>query len=175
LMKMRDQEIQKRTDTQSAFDTYKEKHPEGDPNNPPADPPQQPDITKTIADAVAAAIAPLTTEINALKSSSSAKEALSSAKEKFFSGDYAKKYKDQAEEAWDRAVEMNEATGNKMNADELNAKATGYFNKSVSKIGVDTSKPFQPDNQTDDKGTLDWGAEVKRLQENGKLPRPETK
>ena len=38
LMKMRDGEIQKRTDTQRAFDTYKEKHPASDPA--PTDPPK---------------------------------------------------------------------------------------------------------------------------------------
>ena len=176
LQRMRDKEIQNKTDLQNAFNSYKEKHPEVqvDPNTPPAEPPQQPDLAKTIADAIAAAVAPLTDKINALETSSSAKEALASAKDKFFSGDYAKKYKDQAEEAWDRAVEMNEATGSKMTADELNAKAVGYFNKAVSKIGVDTSKPFQADPKPEDnKGTLDWSAEKKRLQENGKRPKPD--
>ena len=43
LQKMRDKEIQQRTDTQRAFDTYKEKNPEGgkpkgDPNPPTPDP-----------------------------------------------------------------------------------------------------------------------------------------
>jgi len=38
LQKMRDVEIQKRTDTQRAFDAYKEKNPEQDPNNPPVPP-----------------------------------------------------------------------------------------------------------------------------------------
>ena len=42
LMKMRDKEIQQRTDTQRAFDTYKEKHPEGDPNPDPDPKPQPP-------------------------------------------------------------------------------------------------------------------------------------
>ena len=41
LMKMRDGEIQKRTDTQRAFDTYKEKHPASDPA--PTDPPKPKD------------------------------------------------------------------------------------------------------------------------------------
>lgn len=39
LMKMRDMEIQKRTDTQRAFDTYKEKHPASEQNQPT--PPKQ--------------------------------------------------------------------------------------------------------------------------------------
>lgn len=42
LMKMRDKEIQQRTDTQRAFDTYKEKHPDGDPDPNPNPQPQPP-------------------------------------------------------------------------------------------------------------------------------------
>ena len=171
LMKMRDQEIQKRTDTQSAFDAYKENHPEEiDPekeNHGPTD------IAKLIADGIAAGLQPLKAEIETLKNSSSAKAALDSAKETFFSGEYAKKYKDQADEAWERAVEVNELSGSKMTAEELNAKATGYFNKAVSKLGVDTSQPFKPDKQTDDKGTTDWSAERQRLIDAGKIPAPE--
>lgn len=41
LMKMRDKEISNKTDLQRAFDTYKEKNPEGGEPNPPA-PPEQP-------------------------------------------------------------------------------------------------------------------------------------
>ena len=40
LMKMRDKEIQTRTDTQRAFDAYKEKNPGQKPTDPPADPPK---------------------------------------------------------------------------------------------------------------------------------------
>lgn len=132
---------------------------------------QKIDWKATLSQAVKDAIQPLSDEIAALKSTNSAKEALSSARERFFGGDYAKKYGDQAEEAWERAVELNEATGSKMSADELVEKASGYFNKSVSRIGVDTSKPFQPDKPAgDDEGTLDWSAEKKRLQDAGRLP-----
>lgn len=41
LMKMRDAEIQKRTDTQRAFDTYKEKNPEVGKQDPPTPPDKQ--------------------------------------------------------------------------------------------------------------------------------------
>lgn len=129
------------------------------------------DIAKLIADGIAAGLKPLQDKIEALEHAGSAKEALSTAQTKFFGGDYAKKYKDQASDAWDRAVELNEATGSKMTSDELVEKATGYFNKSVSRLGVDTSKPFRadpPDKEED--GTLDWSAERKRLQESGRLP-----
>jgi len=51
LQKMRDAEIQKRTDTQRAFDAYKEKNPEQDPKNPPVPPnptDQEPEWAKNL-------------------------------------------------------------------------------------------------------------------------------
>lgn len=172
LQKMRDSEIQKRTDLERVHNDYKAKHPEKSDPNPDSDPnKQQPDIAKLIADGIATGLQPLKDEIAALKSSASAKEALSSARETFFGGDYAKKYTDEANDAWERATELNEATGSKMTAQELSEKATSYFNKAVSRKGVDTSKPFVADTGGDDqKGTLDWSAEKKRLQDAGKLP-----
>ena len=122
--------------------------------------------------AVDAAVTPLTEKITALENLNSTKAALAGARDKFFGGDYAKKYKDEADDAWERAVEINEATGNKMSADELAAKASGYFDKAVSRKGVDTSKPFQADVKGDDpKGTMDWSAEKKRLQDAGRIPK----
>lgn len=156
---------------ESALADYKAKHPEG--NDDPDDKgKQQPDLAKTIADAIAAAVAPLTEKIATLENANSTKAALEGARESFFGGDYAKKYKEEADDAWERAVELNEATGSKMTAEELAAKATGYFSKAVSRKGVDTSKPFQADPQeNDDEGTLDWSAEKKRLQDAGRLPK----
>ena len=172
LMKHRDQEIGKKTELQSAYDDYKAKHPEGSDPDPEPDPDPKPDIAKLIADGIASGLQPLKDEIAALKSSASAKEALSSARESFFGGDYAKKYKDEADDAWERATELNAATGSKMTAEELASKATTYFNKAVSRKGVDTSKPFVADKTGDeDEGTTDWGAEKKRLQDAGKLPK----
>lgn len=174
LMKHRDQEIGKKTELQSAYDDYKAKHPEkkeeGGEGGEGGE--GKPDLAKAIADAVAAAVTPLTEKITALEHANSTKAALSGARETFFGGDYAKKYKDEADDAWERAVELNEATGNKMTAEELAAKATTYFNKAVSRKGVDTSKPFVADKTGDeDEGTTDWGAEKKRLQDAGKLPK----
>lgn len=156
---------------EDALADYKAKHPEEVKPKEEEEHEQKLDWQATLAETVKNAIAPLAEEIAILKSSSSAKEALTSAREKFFGGDYAKKYKDEAADAWERAVEMNEATGSKMSADELVEKASGYFNKSVSRKGVDTSKPFQADPpKGEDEGTLDWSAERKRLQDAGKLP-----
>ena len=164
---------------EQALADYKAKHPEGgDGNGEGGDggnggDGNQPDLVKTVvADAVAAAIAPLNDRIAALEGINSTKAALSGAREKFFGGDYAKKYKDEADDAWERAVELNEATGNKMSADELAEKATGYFNKAVSRKGVDTSKPFKADPPAEDQeGTVDWSAEKKRLQDEGRIPK----
>lgn len=157
---------------------YKAKHPEkkvdddDDDDGDDEKHKQEPDLAKTIADAIAAAVAPLTQKIESLENANSTKAALEGARESFFGGDYAKKYKDEADDAWERAVEMNEATGNKMTAEQLAEKATGYFNKAVSRKGVDTSKPFVADpHENDSEGTLDWSAEKKRLQDAGKLPK----
>jgi hypothetical protein len=160
---------------------YKAKHPAQKPDKPDDDDDdkgdddkQKPDFAKAIADAVAAAVAPLTEKITALETVNSTKAALAGARDTFFGGDYAKKWKDEAADAWDRAVEINEATGNKMTAEELAAKAQTYFDKAVSRKGVDTSKPFQADPPADDaEGTTDWSGEKKRLQDEGKLPKPE--
>ena len=154
---------------------YKAKHPEkADEEKEEHHDEQQPDLAKAIADAIAVAVAPLTEKISALENVNSTKAALDGARTKFFEGDYAKKYKDEANDAWERAVEVNELTGNKMTAEELAEKATGYFNKAVSKKGVDTSKPFKADPPAgEDEGTLDWSAEKKRLQDEGKLPKPD--
>ncbi len=130
------------------------------------------DIAKIVADAVAAAVAPLTDKIQTLENASSAKAALEGAKAKFFEGDYAKKYKPEADDAWERAVEVNELTGNKMTADELAEKASSYFNKAVAKKGVDTSQPFKADPPKDDEeGTVVWTEERKRLQADGRIPK----
>ena len=171
--------IQRAKETaEAALADYKAKHPEKDPEpDPDPDPnpnpePQKIDWQKTLQEAIANAVKPLTDKIESLENQNSTKAALEGAREKFFGGDYAKKYTDEADDAWDRAVEMNEATGNKMTAEELAEKATGYFNKAVSRKGVDTSKPFVADKTgDDDEGTTDWAAEKKRLQDSGRLPK----
>ena len=174
IQRQRDQAIQKNSESQRAFEAYKAAHPEpdkggaGDDDNNKA---TSQDIASIVKAAVADAVAPLNEKITALETSKSAEAALSTAHSSFFNGDYAKKYKDQATDAWERAVELNEATGNKMTAEELAAKASGYFNKAVSRLGVDTSKPFQADPpKNDEEGTIDWSAEVARKKAQGLIP-----
>lgn len=178
LQKMRDTEIQRRTDLQREHDDYKAKHPEKEQEE--GEPGGNDDetllarITAAVNAAVDAKVTPLTDKITALENVNSTKAALAGARESFFGGDYAKKYQDEANDAWEHAVEVNELTGNKMTAEELAEKATGYFNKAVSKKGVDTSKPFVADqHEDDDEGTTDWSAEKKRLQDAGRIPKDE--
>lgn len=128
------------------------------------------ELAKQIAEAVKAAVQPLNDEIASLKGASAAEKALTSAKDEFFGGDYTKKYADEANDAWERAFELHTATGSKMTADELKAKAESYFNKAVARKGVDTSKPFQAD-----KGgqAPDFADDLKILQESGDIKKPE--
>lgn len=174
IQRQRDQAIQKNSETQRAFEAYKAAHPEPDEGGAGDDDKNKAtsqDIASIVKAAVADAVAPLNEKITALETSKSAEAALSTAHSSFFNGDYAKKYKDQATDAWERAVELNEATGNKMTAEELAAKASGYFNKAVSRLGVDTSKPFQADPpKNDEEGTIDWSAEVARKKAQGLIP-----
>lgn len=174
IQRQRDQAIQKNSETQRAFEAYKAAHPEPDKGGAGDDDKNKAtsqDIASIVKAAVADAVAPLNEKITALETSKSAEAALSTAHSSFFNGDYAKKYKDQASDAWERAVELNEATGNKMTAEELAAKASGYFNKAVSRLGVDTSKPFQADPpKNDEEGTIDWSAEVARKKAQGLIP-----
>lgn len=174
IQRQRDQAIQKNSESQRAFEAYKAAHPEPDKGGAGDDDKNKTtsqDIASIVKAAVADAVAPLNEKITALETSKSAEAALSTAHSSFFNGDYAKKYKDQATDAWERAVELNEATGNKMTAEELAAKASGYFNKAVSRLGVDTSKPFQADPpKNDEEGTIDWSAEVARKKAQGLIP-----
>ena len=174
IQRQRDQAIQKNSESQRAFEAYKAAHPEPDKGGAGDDDENKAtsqDIASIVKAAVADAVAPLNEKFTALETSKSAEAALSTAHSSFFNGDYAKKYKDQATDAWERAVELNEATGNKMTAEELAAKASGYFNKAVSRLGVDTSKPFQADPpKNDEEGTIDWSAEVARKKAQGLIP-----
>lgn len=174
IQRQRDQAIQKNSESQRAFEAYKAAHPEPDKGGAGDDDKNKAtsqDIASIVKAAVADAVAPLNEKITALETLKSAEAALSTAHSSFFNGDYAKKYKDQATDAWERAVELNEATGNKMTAEELAAKASGYFNKAVSRLGVDTSKPFQADPpKNDEEGTIDWSEEVARKKAQGLIP-----
>lgn len=129
------------------------------------------DIAKLIADAVTAAVQPLQSELANIKHTRSAEDAFNLAKTNFFGNDYAKKYTDERDQAWERAVEINDLTGKKMTAEELQAKAMGYFNNLVSKKGVDTSKPFESEGE----GGKDFDVSIFRegLEASGRIPKKE--
>ena len=178
LMKVRDDEIRQRTETQNAFNTYKEQHPEDNQQQQQQQQQQQAGgvTLEQIQALLDQKLNPLTDKINGIESSRAAEAALTTAKEKFFGGAYAKKYTNEAETAWERAVEMNEAKGSKMTADELAESATGYFNKAVSRLGVDTSKPLDAeDPNVVKKGTLDWKEEAARQRARQGIKEPAQK
>ena len=126
-----------------------------------------PDIAKLIAEAVTAAVQPLQSELANIKHTRSAEDAFNLAKTNFFGNDYAKKYTDERDQAWERAVEINDLTGKKMTAEELQTKAMGYFNNLVSKKGVDTTKPFKSEGNGGD--NLDFSEDKAILQKEGLL------
>ena len=130
-------------------------------------PQETPDYAKLISEAVTAAVQPFKDELAALKGAKSAEDAFNTAKTAFYGNDYAKKYTDERDYAWERAVEINEATGKKMTAEELQEKAMGYFNKAVAKKGVDTSKPFESEGEGK---TIDFSETKAYLQKEGLIP-----
>ena len=128
--------------------------------------PTQLDLAKLIAEAVTAAVQPLQSELANIKHTRSAEDAFNLAKTNFFGNDYAKKYTDERDQAWERAVEINDLTGKKMTAEELQTKAMGYFNNLVSKKGVDTSKPFESEGGAE---KLDFSEDKAMLVKEGLL------
>lgn len=125
----------------------------------------QPDFKAMLAEALAEVVNPLKEELANFKSEQNAKSAFSNAESSFKSNDYVKKYADEANDAWERATELYEATGKSWTAEELGEKAMGYFNKAVSKRGVDTSKPFQSDGGS--KSKVDFSKDVELLRSEG--------
>lgn len=126
----------------------------------------EPNIAELVQSAVAAAVQPLQDKLKAFEDEGASKQALKAAKDALFGNDYAKKYTQERDAAWERAVEIYEATGKKMTAEELKEKAMGYFNKDVARKGVDTSKPFESEG---DGNNLDFSDDIKILQNEGLL------
>lgn len=125
------------------------------------------DIAKLLEEKLSALVQPLKDELATIKHTRSAEDAFNLAKTNFFGNDYAKKYTDERDQAWERAVEINDLTGKKMTAEELQTKAMGYFNKLVSKKGVDTSKPFENEGNGDD--APNFKKHLRFLEETGKV------
>jgi len=174
LQKMRDTEIQRRTDLQREHDDYKAKHPEkkegeGEGGEGGKGGEQQPDIAKIVADAVAAAVKPVQDALDAYKAQNTAKEAVATAKEAFYANKWTTKYKDEADDAWEIATKLNDAKGGKMTHDELVTEVTALFNKAVQRKGVDATKPFEAESNKPDK--FDFSDQAKYLESEGLIPK----
>ena len=144
----------------------KEKSDDGEGNQ------QKPeDIAAMIKSAVEAAVQPLQDKLKAFEDEGASKQALKAAKDALFGNDYAKKYTQERDAAWERAVEIYEATGKKMTADELKEKAMGYFNKDVARKGVDITKPFEA--QTDKDETFEKGYFKSLYEKSGRIQKEE--
>lgn len=132
----------------------------------------QPDnIAELVQSAVAAAVQPLQDKLKAFEDEGASKQALKAAKDALFGNDYAKKYTQERDAAWERAVEIYEATGKKMTAEELKEKAMGYFNKDVARKGVDITKPFEA--QTDQTETFEKGYFKNLYEKSGRIQKEE--
>lgn len=124
-------------------------------------------LAEIVKNAVAEATVSFKEEIANIKASKAAEDAFNVAKANFFENDYAKKYDWERDQAWERAIEVNELSGKKMTAEELQSKAMGYFNALVAKKGVDTSKPFKSEGNPSD--TPDFSEEKEFLVKEGLL------
>ena len=136
-----------------------------EPTTQPA-PAETPDFAKLISDAVSAAVKPLQDELASFKGDAAKKSAIKTAKDTFFANDYAKKYETERDDAWERALEKFEDTGSKMTADELHTAAMGYFNKYVSRKGVDTTQPFKSEGNSDTENFAAFDRVVAKENEN---------
>ena len=145
---------------------------DGDNGNGGTQEPTTPDIAKLLDEKLSALVQPLKEELANIKHTRSAEDAFNLAKTNFFGNDYAKKYTDERDQAWERAVEINDLTGKKMTAEELQTKAMGYFNNLVSKKGVDTSKPFESEGDGGDSKSNE-NEFRKILEESGRIPKKE--
>lgn len=175
LQKMRDSEIQKRTDLQREHDDYKAKHPdkqEGEQKKTEEVKDEKADIARIVAEAVAAAVKPVQTAFEEFKSQTSAKEAKTLAKTKFYENKWTTKFKEEADDAWERVDELNTAKGGSMTQDEMTTKATEYFNKAVQRKGTDATKPFES-SQEGAGGNFDFSKQAAYLEGEGLIPKKE--
>lgn len=165
---------------EAALEDYKAKHPEksgeddddnkgGQGDNKPMNADQLAKIVKDAATAAATeAVKAVKDEFDAYKAQNSAKEAVENAKKAFYGNKWTTKFKEEADDAWDRVHELNEAKGGTMTEQEISEKATEYFNAAVKRKGVDTTKQFEEGDEHD--GNFDFSEHKKHLQEIGKLP-----
>ena len=122
-------------------------------------------ISEVISKAIAEAIKPISDELSAFKLSQSQKSAVDALDNLKSTWDYAKGYPTESEDAYERVMELYEVSGKKWTAEELTTKFKEKFNKAVAKKGVDTSKPFESTQDSDD--IPDFSKELELLKNDG--------
>ena len=127
--------------------------------------PKGDDISEVISKAIAEAIKPISDELSAFKLSQSQKSAVEALDSLKTTWDYAKGYPSESEDAYERVMELYEVSGKKWTAEELTSKFKEKFNKAVAKKGVDTSKPFESTQNSDD--IPDFSKELEMLKNDG--------
>ena len=123
------------------------------------------DISEVISKAIAEAIKPISDELSAFKLSQSQKSAVEALDSLKATWDYAKGYPSESEDAYERVMELYEVSGKKWTAEELTSKFKEKFNKAVAKKGVDTSKPFESTQDSED--IPDFSKELELLKKDG--------
>ena len=129
--------------------------------------PKGEDISEVISNAIAEAIKPISDELSAFKLSQSQKSAVEALDSLKATWDYAKGYPSESEDAYERVMELYEVSGKKWTAEELTSKFKEKFNKAVAKKGVDTSKPFESTQDSED--IPDFSKELELLKNDGVL------
>lgn len=124
-------------------------------------------VSDIIAKAISEAIKPLSEELSAFKLSQSQKSAVEALDSLKATWDYAKGYPSESEDAYERVMELYEVSGKKWTAEELTSKFKEKFNKAVAKKGVDTSKPFESTQDSED--IPDFSKELEMLKNDGVL------
>ena len=122
-------------------------------------------VSDIIAKAISEAIKPLSEELSAFKLSQSQKSAVEALDSLKATWDYAKGYPSESEDAYERVMELYEVSGKKWTAEELTSKFKEKFNKAVAKKGVDTSKPFESTQDSED--IPDFSKELEMLKNDG--------
>lgn len=122
-------------------------------------------VSDIIAKAISEAIKPLSEELSAFKLSQSQKSAVDALDSLKATWDYAKGYPSESEDAYERVMELYEVSGKKWTAEELTSKFKEKFNKAVAKKGVDTSKPFESTQDSED--IPDFSKELEMLKNDG--------
>ena len=129
--------------------------------------PKGENISEVISKAIAEAIKPISDELSAFKLIQSQKSAVDALDNLKSTWDYAKGYPTESEDAYERVMELYEVSGKKWTAEELTSKFKEKFNKAVAKKGVDTSKPFESTQDSED--IPDFSKELELLKNDGVL------